>query len=440
MDSLRFEILKKSTKSRECSYLYLFEDKQLFTIEKIRKKHTTYKCRNRSCGSTLSIKNSICTRLNHTNHTNHLENSDGEKEYLQLKAEIALQNSFNQKQNETKTARKILNEQNIQPTISWKHKFYRLKKRLENKNKELSSDIVKSVYNRLERNQTAHIETEIPSIESNTNINTNHNITASDVSYSNDIVFTETSPSICKDSNTFNSTESSSENTYREITPLISDGLQSQVDSLLLQPNTNCIENLKITNTILMGALTTLNTRFTNSFECFEDSSTVSHECSNSQIFCPTLELTANNIEPNGTSEQNTQIQQNKQNEQTIEIETIFIHNHKKLDNLPTEICTDPLSPSKLKNFTFREIISIKHLNDHNLKCKICNENWSKIALFPCLDTVCETCWSSTNKKAELDIIINKKIKSRRLIEKALRKQDCVVCKQPIEKHLRYMI
>lgn len=185
-----------------------------------------------------------------------------------------------------------------------------------------------------------------------------------------------------------------------------------------------------------MGALTILNTDSTNSDYHFGNNPTVSTEYNNSTNVCPTMEININEKETNEITKQNTHSQSNKQ---SIEIETIFVRSHKLIENLPTKNCTDPLSPTKTKNFSIREIVSMRHLNEYNRICKICNENWSKIALFPCLDTVCESCWTSTNKKIELDLILNKKIKSKRLIEKALKNIDCSVCKKPIKKFLQYM-
>lgn len=114
MESLKFEMLKK----KSSTYLYLFNDEQLYTIDKKRKEHTTYRCKNRKCHNTLKIKNGICIRLQHTTHH---EEDGGEVEYINLKKEINWANNLDLN---GESAASFLRKNNLPSTSKWRQKLY----------------------------------------------------------------------------------------------------------------------------------------------------------------------------------------------------------------------------------------------------------------------------------------------------------------------------
>lgn len=344
MKSLKYELIKKPS---GCTYLYLIDDKQLFTVKSIQKKSIIYRCRNRACNNTLQVKNDICIRKQHTNHH---EDDDGENGYFELKMEVIVRQKLVENLYNKKSITEILSENNIPSTLNWQHRLYRLKKKLikENTTKIIKTKITKPV--------NKHVLVDKPQ---------------------NSIAI-----NILNDPTNKNESEHS-----KSTNEILQEALNTLKQNPIYEIEQNLEENFLIYD----------NTH-NNHTDCLKETNP---NATNSE-----------NIESNESLviEQNTlvSVKNSSQNQQNIEIEAIFIQNHKIIDNMELiekSIINseNPLRPENLINFSIKEIACLNHLASWKPKCSECETNRGKIALFPCFDTLCQTCWTQLNAEHEID-------------------------------------
>lgn len=143
MASLQYEILKKQSSTM---YLYLIEDKQLFTMKIKTNRGAVFRCKNRKCHNTVQIIDDICTRKEHNAH--HFEDK-GEEEYIETKLEIALKDILLQNLYKKKRITEILSENGLPTTTKLKYKLHRLKKKLTPKKMKNASKIRQKSINKV---------------------------------------------------------------------------------------------------------------------------------------------------------------------------------------------------------------------------------------------------------------------------------------------------
>lgn len=438
---MEYEIINNT----KFEYLYLIEDKQLYTAKSSSKNATIYRCKNRDCNNRLRVKNNICERKVHVTHH---ENDGGEKEYTELKTEIMLMKKIEENLDNKKSIVVILAENNVPFSVDLQHKLYRYRNKLLKNNepqiennenidntttkREISQQKVKNqgdsnilqnvfnVSNDSEQNTNFSDSTnyqlnfDIEQIPRNSNLNATNNILQNVLSVSN---------------------KNNGQNTNLPYNS------NNQLNSIIESES-----DLNTTNNILQNAFSVLNE---NPFNEQEDE----HDQHNIDINAST--------EPNNQTNNIIILHNEFSNEQSFQshtyanelnIETIFIRQHDNMNDENTAINTTientnltsnelpsekPQNTSEIEKFSIREIAIINHCVELNKSCINCNEKEAKLVVFPCCDQFCIKCWKKHNNDYGKHIL---NIKSKRLIIKALENRPCMNpnCKESVKKFYQF--